>query len=116
MATYELGGCTYDVRRETVRDQLDLDIVLGRLLPSNVSINVVHQYTQFARYGLLTTVNGQLPFGRPITDMTTEELKVAANAWLEQDPDAVTLWREALAKAKQTPNASHLQPEVNAGN
>lgn len=114
MATYELNGCTYETRRETVKDALKAD-ALARTFPPDTSWEFART---FARYAILTTVDGRPVLGKPLEKLRVEELHAAADAWGDNDPEAVYLFYEALAADRQAgrTNPVHLQPQADEGN
>lgn len=114
MASYELGGCTYEVRRETVKDAMKAD-ALARTFPPDTLWEFARA---FSRYAILTTVDGQPVLGKPIDRVSVAELHAAAEAWGEDDPEAYYYFQDAVMKARKEgqPNADHLKPGVEPGN
>lgn len=113
MAAYTYNGCVYEVRRETIKDALKADSI-ARLFPGETSWELARA---FVRWALLTTTDkGEFVLGKPITALTAAELVAAADAWGDNDPDAVYLFYDAAQRAKETPNAEHLKPGVEPGN
>lgn len=114
MASYDLNGCTYEVRRETVKDALKAD-ALARTFPPDTLWEFART---FSRYAILTTVDGQPVLGKPIDKVSIPEFHAAAEAWGESDPDAMYLFYDAAAQARKEgqPNADHLKPGVEPGN
>lgn len=112
MSEYTLNGCTYVVRRETVRDAMKAD-ALARTFPPDTLWEFART---FSRYAILTTVDGQPVLGKPIDRVSVAELHAAAEAWGESDPEAVYYFYEAVVSARNTPNSDHLKPGIDAGN
>lgn len=114
MASYDLNGCTYEVRRETVKDALKAD-ALARTFPPDTLWEFART---FSRYAILTTIDGQPVLGKPIDKVSIPEFHAAAEAWGESDPDAVYLFYDAHMTAKKEGqlNSDHLKPGVEPGN
>lgn len=110
---YTWNGCTYTVRRETVKDALAIRGLALRFPPETPWD---FAYT-FARWVTLTTTDkGDFVLGRPPAALTPAELVAAADAWGDDDPDAMYLFTDAAARAKEAYNAAHLAPGADAGN
>lgn len=110
--TWEHAGKTYETRRETIKDTMEIDTITRRF-PEDDNWQFARTFVRFAK---LTTISGGHAFGKPVGSMTTQELHDNAETWGDDDPDIVYKFYDAVARAKVASNPAHLQPNADAGN
>lgn len=112
MATWQWNGAEFEAKTLTVRDELRITLLSGRLQEATDAQNNEDFYfcNTFARF--MATTN--LVSGDPGLPMVTagdsdEEIVAAMDAWLDA-AGWLDEWRSAENRANETPNGKALQP------
>lgn len=112
MAIWNWNGAEFEAKALTVRDELRIDVLGGRLQDAVSAKDVQARYEclTFAEFVVTTTLKSGDP-GLPMATPgdTNEALVAAMDAWLGAS-GWVQLWRNAVTRANATPNGADLQP------
>lgn len=114
MAIWNWNGAEFEAKALTVRDELRVDVLGGRLQAAMNAADVQARYEclTFAEFVVTTTLRNGDP-GLPMVTMAddNEKLITAMDAWLSAS-GWIQLWRNAVTRANATPNGAELQPGV----
>lgn len=117
-ATFQWQGATVTIKRPTVRDGLTVEAVKNRLAEpgealDNIEIVLRHV---FARYVVLTSVEGAHDLPLPLPSAPPGDLKAALEAWADLDEAFMNQWYGAVDRAAAPVNDPELLPEPAAPN